>query len=72
MGYDVTLLRGNVVISAERHDAALQAVRGLDARDELKSGWSQADPMATSQQANTIGRSQTHATWRRRKRWWRC
>lgn len=40
MGYDVTLLRGEVVIPADRHQAALDAVRAFNQRDDLKDGWS--------------------------------
>lgn len=43
MGYDVTLLRGEVPIPAARHQSALDAVRALDQRDDLKGGWSRVD-----------------------------
>lgn len=40
MGYTVMLLRGEVSIPADLHAGALEAVRMLDQRDDLKGGWS--------------------------------
>ena len=43
MGYSVRLIKGEVIIPASRADAALSAVRELDSRDDMKSGWSRDD-----------------------------
>jgi len=40
MGYAVRLIKGEVVIPAAKSDAALSAIRELDAHGELKGGWS--------------------------------
>lgn len=40
MGYSVILIKGEVVIPASSADAALSAIRALDRRDDLKTGWS--------------------------------
>lgn len=43
MGYDVRLIKGEVVIPAARTGPALSAIRALNQRDDLKSGWSRVD-----------------------------
>jgi hypothetical protein len=43
MGYSVSLIKGEVVIAASSADAALAAIRDLDRRDDLKTGWSRDD-----------------------------
>jgi hypothetical protein len=43
MGYSVSLIKGEVIIQASRAEAALAAVRELDRRDDLKTGWSRND-----------------------------
>ncbi|MFE6611722.1 hypothetical protein [Amycolatopsis sp. NPDC057786] len=43
MGYDVRLTKGEVVIPAARTSPALNAIRALNQRDDLKSGWSRVD-----------------------------
>lgn len=43
MGYSVSLIKGEVIIPASSAEAALAAVRELDRRDDLKTGWSRDD-----------------------------
>lgn len=43
MGYSVRLIKGEVIIRASSADAALAALRELDRRDDLKTGWSRDD-----------------------------
>ena len=43
MGYSVSLIKGEVIIPASRGESALAAVRELDRRDDLKTGWSRDD-----------------------------
>jgi hypothetical protein len=40
VGYSVSLVTGDVTIPAGSADAALAAIRALDRRDDLKTGWS--------------------------------
>ncbi|MEZ0580614.1 hypothetical protein [Nocardioides sp. MH1] len=54
MGYSVRLIKGEVVIPASRANAALAAVRDLDRRDDLKSGWSSDDGVGHRHWAFTI------------------
>jgi hypothetical protein len=40
VGYSVQLIKGEVVIKAADAEAAVAAIRALDLRDDLKTGWS--------------------------------